>query len=75
MLAACARPWSRVAAPEWIRWRRHECPAAILIYTAQRAGGAIMAVYTDFSVRDKAHASLVTAADEAAKRSSWPIWR
>jgi hypothetical protein len=34
-----------------------------------------MAVYTDFSVRDKAHASLVTAADEAAKRSSWPIWR
>ena len=40
-----------------------------LIYTAQRAGGAIMAVYaTDFSVRDKADASPVTAADEAAEK-------
>jgi 3'(2'), 5'-bisphosphate nucleotidase len=39
-----------------------------LIYTAQRAGGAIMAVYaTDFSVRDKADSSPVTAADEAAE--------
>jgi 3'(2'), 5'-bisphosphate nucleotidase len=40
-----------------------------LIYTAVRAGGAIMAVYaTDFSVRDKADASPVTEADEAAER-------
>src|SRR5687767_15212772 len=40
-----------------------------LIYTAQRAGGAIMAVYgTDFSVRDKADASPVTVADEAAEK-------
>jgi 3'(2'), 5'-bisphosphate nucleotidase len=40
-----------------------------LIYTAQRAGGAIMAVYAgDFSVREKADASPVTAADEAAER-------
>lgn len=40
-----------------------------LIYTAQRAGGAIMAVYvTEFSVRDKADASPVTAADEAAEK-------
>ncbi len=40
-----------------------------LIYTAMRAGGAIMAVYgTDFSVRDKADASPVTAADEAAEK-------
>ena len=34
-----------------------------LIYSAQRAGGAIMAVYaTDFAVRDKSDASPVTAA-------------
>jgi len=40
-----------------------------LIYTAQRAGGAIMAVYaTDFAVKDKADASPVTVADEAAER-------
>jgi len=40
-----------------------------LIYTAQRAGGAIMAVFaTDFTVRDKDDASPVTAADEAAER-------
>jgi 3'(2'), 5'-bisphosphate nucleotidase len=40
-----------------------------LIYSVQRAGGAIMAVYaTDFSVRDKADASPVTAADEAAEK-------
>src|SRR6188768_1324222 len=40
-----------------------------IIYTAQRAGGAIMAVYaTNFSVRDKADASPVTAADEAAEK-------
>jgi 3'(2'), 5'-bisphosphate nucleotidase len=40
-----------------------------LLYTAQRAGGAIMAVYaTDFSVRDKADASPVTVADEAAEK-------
>jgi len=40
-----------------------------LIYTAQRAGGAIMAVYaTDFAVRDKEDASPVTAADEAAEK-------
>lgn len=40
-----------------------------LIYTAVRAGGAIMAVYaTDFLVRDKADASPVTAADEAAEK-------
>lgn len=40
-----------------------------LIYTAQRAGGAIMAVYaTEFAVRDKPDASPVTLADEAAER-------
>jgi 3'(2'), 5'-bisphosphate nucleotidase len=40
-----------------------------LIHTALRAGGAIMAVYgTDFSVRDKADASPVTEADEAAEK-------
>ncbi len=40
-----------------------------LIYTAQRAGGAIMAVYaTDFDVHDKADHSPVTAADEAAEK-------
>jgi 3'(2'), 5'-bisphosphate nucleotidase len=40
-----------------------------LIYTAVRAGGAIMAVYgTDFAVRDKADASPVTEADEAAEK-------
>jgi 3'(2'), 5'-bisphosphate nucleotidase len=40
-----------------------------LIYTAQRAGGAIMAVYaTDLAVRDKADASPVTVADEAAEK-------
>jgi 3'(2'), 5'-bisphosphate nucleotidase len=40
-----------------------------LIYTAQRAGGAIMAVYaTDFAVRDKVDASPVTVADEAAEK-------
>ncbi|MBC8025310.1 MAG: 3'(2'),5'-bisphosphate nucleotidase CysQ [Steroidobacteraceae bacterium] len=40
-----------------------------IIYSAQRAGGAIMAVYaTDFSVRDKVDASPVTEADEAAER-------
>jgi 3'(2'), 5'-bisphosphate nucleotidase len=40
-----------------------------LIYTAQRAGGAIMAVYaTDFAVKDKADASPVTLADEAAEK-------
>jgi 3'(2'), 5'-bisphosphate nucleotidase len=44
-----------------------------LIYTAQRAGGAIMALYgtgyaTDLSVRTKADASPVTAADEAAEK-------
>ena len=40
-----------------------------LIYTAQRAGGAIMAMYaTDFAVRDKSDASPVTAADEAAEK-------
>jgi 3'(2'), 5'-bisphosphate nucleotidase len=40
-----------------------------LIYTAQRAGGAIMAVYaTDFAVKDKADTSPVTAADEAAEK-------
>ena len=40
-----------------------------LIYSAQRAGGAIMAVYaTEFAVRDKADASPVTAADEAAEK-------
>ena len=40
-----------------------------LIYTAQRAGGAIMAVYaTDFAVHDKPDASPVTAADEAAEK-------
>jgi 3'(2'), 5'-bisphosphate nucleotidase len=40
-----------------------------LIYTAQRAGGAIMAVYaTDFAVKDKADASPVTVADEAAEK-------
>ena len=40
-----------------------------MIYTAQRAGGAIMAVYaTDFVVRDKADTSPVTVADEAAEK-------
>ena len=40
-----------------------------LIYTAQRAGGAIMAVYaTEFAVRDKADTSPVTTADEAAEK-------
>jgi len=40
-----------------------------LIYSAQRAGGAIMAVYaTDFAVRDKADSSPVTVADEAAEK-------
>jgi 3'(2'), 5'-bisphosphate nucleotidase len=40
-----------------------------LIYTAQRAGGAIMAVYaTDFAVRNKLDASPVTVADEAAEK-------
>jgi 3'(2'), 5'-bisphosphate nucleotidase len=40
-----------------------------LIYTSQRAGGAIMAVYaTDFAVRDKVDASPVTVADEAAEK-------
>jgi 3'(2'), 5'-bisphosphate nucleotidase len=40
-----------------------------LIYTAQRAGGAIMAVYaTDFAVRDKVDTSPVTVADEAAEK-------
>ena len=40
-----------------------------LIYTAQRAGGAIMAVYaTEFSVQQKADASPVTLADEAAEK-------
>jgi 3'(2'), 5'-bisphosphate nucleotidase len=40
-----------------------------LIYTAQRAGGAIMAVYaTDFAVQSKADESPVTVADEAAEK-------
>jgi 3'(2'), 5'-bisphosphate nucleotidase len=40
-----------------------------LIYTAQRAGGAIMVVYaTDFAVRDKADSSPVTVADETAEK-------
>jgi 3'(2'), 5'-bisphosphate nucleotidase len=40
-----------------------------LIYTAQRAGGAIMAVFaTDFAVRDKVDASPVTVADETAEK-------
>lgn len=40
-----------------------------IIYTAQRAGGAIMAVYaTDFSVSDKPDASPVTEADGAAEK-------
>jgi 3'(2'), 5'-bisphosphate nucleotidase len=40
-----------------------------LIYTAQRAGGAIMAVYaTDFAVQAKADESPVTVADEAAEK-------
>jgi 3'(2'), 5'-bisphosphate nucleotidase len=40
-----------------------------MIYTSQRAGGAIMAVYaTDFSVRGKADESPVTVADEAAEK-------
>jgi len=40
-----------------------------LIHSAQRAGAAIMAVYaTDFAVRDKADASPVTIADEAAEK-------
>jgi 3'(2'), 5'-bisphosphate nucleotidase len=40
-----------------------------LIYTAQRGGAAIMAVYaTDFVVRGKQDASPVTEADEAAEK-------
>jgi len=40
-----------------------------LIYTAQRAGGAIMAVYaTDFAVQTKPDESPVTVADEAAEK-------
>jgi 3'(2'), 5'-bisphosphate nucleotidase len=40
-----------------------------LIYSSQRAGGAIMAVYaTDFAVHEKADASPVTVADEAAEK-------
>jgi len=40
-----------------------------LIYTSQRAGGAIMAVFaTDFGVREKLDASPVTVADEAAEK-------
>lgn len=40
-----------------------------LIYIAQRAGGAIMSVYASgFAVRDKADASPVTVADEAAEK-------
>ena len=40
-----------------------------LIYTAQRAGGAIMAVYaTEFAVQSKQDASPVTVADEAAEK-------
>ena len=40
-----------------------------LIYSAQRAGGAIMAVYAgSFTVKEKADASPVTAADEAAEK-------
>ena len=40
-----------------------------LIYTAQRAGGAIMAVHArGIDVRDKADASPVTLADEAAEK-------
>ena len=40
-----------------------------LIYSAQRAGGAIMAVHAKgFDVRDKADASPVTVADEAAEK-------
>jgi 3'(2'), 5'-bisphosphate nucleotidase len=40
-----------------------------LIYTSQRAGGAIMAIYaTDFAVLGKADQSPVTAADEAAEK-------
>jgi len=40
-----------------------------LIYSAQRAGGAIMAVYaTDFAVSDKADSSPVTVADQAAEK-------
>ncbi|HET9864983.1 MAG TPA: 3'(2'),5'-bisphosphate nucleotidase CysQ [Steroidobacteraceae bacterium] len=40
-----------------------------LIWTAQRAGAAIMAVYAgEFAVRAKADASPVTAADEAAEQ-------
>jgi 3'(2'), 5'-bisphosphate nucleotidase len=40
-----------------------------LIYTAQRAGGAIMSVYaSDLAVRQKADASPVTVADEAAEK-------
>jgi 3'(2'), 5'-bisphosphate nucleotidase len=40
-----------------------------LIYTAQRAGGAIMVVFaTDFAVRDKVDASPVTVADETAEK-------
>jgi 3'(2'), 5'-bisphosphate nucleotidase len=40
-----------------------------LIYTSQRAGGAIMAVFAnDFGVREKLDASPVTVADEAAEK-------
>jgi 3'(2'), 5'-bisphosphate nucleotidase len=40
-----------------------------LIYTAQRAGAAIMALYaTDFAVHEKADTSPVTAADQAAEK-------
>jgi 3'(2'), 5'-bisphosphate nucleotidase len=40
-----------------------------LIYTAQRAGGAIMSVYaSDLAVRQKVDASPVTVADEAAEK-------
>jgi 3'(2'), 5'-bisphosphate nucleotidase len=40
-----------------------------LIYSAQRAGGAIMSVRaTGYAVRDKADASPVTVADEAAEK-------
>src|SRR5262245_28683898 len=62
----CA-PWL----PPWARRDVSDTSALLqsLIYTAQRAGGAIMAVYaSDFAVRDKADASPVTAADEAAEK-------
>ncbi len=40
-----------------------------IIYTAQRAGGAIMAVYAQgFTVQEKADSSPVTIADEAAEK-------